>query len=197
MARSPGFCGEATLAEGGPTRFSPALLSESQQILQLLQELTARQILKGADAKSRKRAEVLASEVLRFKGNVISFQTTSATTPGVKYWNQTVQLMSLRKQLDKMRAGKLTLTKAIRAAVKVGDVRVHCTCPAQKWWGWAYISTVRGYKYGRKQTIFPSIRNPRLRGTVCKHLINALSTLPFNVSGLAKRARKRGVGQSP
>lgn len=163
-----------------------------QQFQKLLLEMTAKEIRSAADAKSRARSKVLSTEIIRFKGNVVSFSTTSGTYAG-KFWIQNVQLLGLRRQLDLVRDGKTTPLKAITAAVKSGDVRVHCTCPAQKWWGWAYISTELGYKYGRKQTIFPSIRNPRLTGSVCKHLILALGTLPFNVPGLVKTARKQGV----
>lgn len=169
---------------------------EASSLFQLIQELTARDILKDADKKSLARAKPLASTVLRFKGNVVSTQTTSGTTKG-KFWIQTLQLTSLRKQLDRVRSGNTSLLKALRAAVLEGDIKVHCNCPAQKWWGWAYISTELGYKYGRKQRIFPKIRNPRLRGTVCKHLINVLKTLPFNVSVLVKRGRKRGLPTGP
>lgn len=163
---------------------------------QLLLEVTSREILQGVDPASKRRSGPLVSRLVRFKGNVITFQTTAKTTSGVSYWIQNVQLVGLRKQLDRMRDGKSTLVQAIRAAVLRGDVRVHCNCPAQKWWGYAYIATQRGYKYGRKQRIFPQVRNPRLKGSVCKHLINALGTLPFNVQGLAKRAKKRGLGVS-
>lgn len=171
-------------------------LFESSPLFQLLQELTARDILKDVDPKSKARSAPLSSTFLRFKGNVVSFRTTSGTTKGL-FWLQTLQLVGLRKQLDLVRDGKTTLLKAVRAAVLDGDIKVHCNCPAQKWWGWAYISTELGFKYGRKQKIFPSIRNPRLKGTVCKHLINVLGTLPFNVSTMVKKGRKRGLPTGP
>lgn len=168
----------------------------SSGLQQLLLEVTSKEILQDVDPGAKRRSGPLASRLVRFKGNVITFHTTAKTTSGVRYWIQNVQLVGLRKQLDKVRDGKSTLVKAIRAAVQRGDVRVHCNCPAQKWWGYAYIATQLGYKYGRKQRIFPQKRNPKLKGTVCKHLVNALGTLPFNVQGLAKRAKRRGLGAS-
>jgi len=130
--------------------------------------------------------------MLRFKGNIVSYQTTSGTTPG-KFWVQNVQLLGLRKNLDRVRDGKVSLLKALRTTVGHGDIRVHCNCPAYKWWGWSYISTQVGYKFGKRQDIFPKIRNPRLHGSVCKHLINALGALPFNVPVLVKKARLQGI----
>jgi len=167
-------------------------MREARDLQQLLLELTARDVLRDADSKSKIRAKPLSSEILRMRGNVVSMRTTSGTTRG-KHWNQTIQLLGLRKALDKFRGGKSTLMKALVQAIKFGDVKVHCTCPAYKWWGYAYISTQLGYKFSRKQNIFPKIRNPSLRGTVCKHLINALGALPFNVPSLVKRARKAGI----
>ena len=59
---------------------------------------------------------------------------------------------------------------AIEYAIMYGDVHVRCTCPAQLFWGASFIGTKLKYLYGiPRENRFPKIRNPNLKGTICKH----------------------------
>lgn len=60
--------------------------------------------------------------------------------------------------------------EAIDYAINSGDIHIRCSCPAQLYWGYSYIGTQMRYLYGiPNENRFPIIRNPGLKGTICKH----------------------------
>ena len=60
-----------------------------------------------------------------------------------------------------------------------GNLLVFCNCPAFKWWGHQYImTTTKSIIPGFENRIYPKIRNPQLKGKVCKHLYTVLLDLP-------------------
>lgn len=59
---------------------------------------------------------------------------------------------------------------AIDYAIHYGDVHIRCRCPASTFWGYNYEADALRYLYGIPgEKRFPKIRNPNLRGTICKH----------------------------
>ena len=59
---------------------------------------------------------------------------------------------------------------AIDYAINYGDVHVRCTCPSFLYFGFSYLGTNLRYLYGvPRENRFPEIRNPNLKGTMCKH----------------------------
>jgi hypothetical protein len=40
------------------------------------------------------------------------------------------------------------------------------------------------------ETRFPSIRNPQLKGGMCKHLIRSMKVLPFHLGDIAKAIKE-------
>lgn len=59
---------------------------------------------------------------------------------------------------------------AIDYAINYCDVHIRCNCPAHLFWGMAYLGTELKFLYGvPKETRYPKIRNPQLKGTICKH----------------------------
>lgn len=59
---------------------------------------------------------------------------------------------------------------AIDYAINFADIHIRCNCPAHLYWGYAYEATEMSYLYGiPKERRFPIIRNPDLKGTICKH----------------------------
>lgn len=129
--------------------------------------------------------------IVYFKGTLkdgtLKFVTPSGTTPGL-FWNQRVKLHDLKKYL---KDDSLTDVKKVRAALK-GKISVHCDDPSFKFWGYQYIGTVNAYAI-KKETRFPIIRNPKLRGGLCKHLEAVLKALPFHASKIVKAYRGSGV----
>lgn len=67
-------------------------------------------------------------------------------------------------------------TEKVGIAIE-GDIQVHCTCPDFHYGGFKYMGTMLDYSRN-KETRFPHIRNPKLNGSVCKHLTHLLQELP-------------------
>lgn len=72
-----------------------------------------------------------------------------------------------------------------------GRVGVYCSDPSFLYWGWQYISFT--FDYGWNSASFPSIRNPYLRGGICKHLYHVFMVLPFNFSRIYAEMKRRGL----
>lgn len=66
--------------------------------------------------------------------------------------------------------GRSDFRDVLESHLKAGDVFVACNCPAAQYWGYNYIGTQLAYQYpGYEEGRYPDVRNPDLRGTVCKH----------------------------
>jgi hypothetical protein len=74
------------------------------------------------------------------------------------------------------------------------DLKLHCSDPSFVWWGYQYILTQLGASIV-DQTIPPDVRNPELRGVVCKHLNRILHVLPFYNSDISKAIVAQWGGQ--
>lgn len=146
----------------------------------ILTELNYRDLRNNVDDFLRIRAKsklTPGSKYIGIEGNVLHFVTDSHTKPGIKY-DQHVKLLTLPELLQSKR-GAMPLKDIVQKAL-FGDIEVHCTDPSWLYWGFKYIGTIKNYAI-EPEPLFPKIRNPRLRGAVCKHLDNILYILPFQV----------------
>lgn len=69
-----------------------------------------------------------------------------------------------------------------------GNIKIHCPCPAFKFWGHQYIMTMRDSAI-IPEIRYPHIRNPNLKGGCCKHLIRTLKVLPFHLGTMAREIK--------
>jgi len=122
-----------------------------------------------------------------FVNGTIRFYTPSGTTSG-RIWSQRVKLMSFAEN-RKSRPGKPL--EVVRKSV-AGDLKLFCNCPAFLYWGYKYIAWKRDYGL-RQELRMPSIRNPRLQGSICKHLEEVLKVLPFNSGRITKSFKLGGL----
>ena len=119
--------------------------------------------------------------------NICHFKTPSHTKPGVVY-DEWVRLVDLEELIQKFSGTKKPL-EIIRMALE-GNIEIHCTCPAWKYWGFQHIGTRDDYAI-EKEPRFPKVRNPQLLGSVCKHLDNVLFILPFQNTKIYKDLRQQ------
>lgn len=138
--------------------------------------------------RQRSKEQISSFYIGTDKRNIITFVSPSGTSPG-KNWTQRLQMLDLPKLIKKFK-GKKTPREIVNLAVK-GDIKVFCNDPSFLYWGWKYKAFVNGYGL-LKETRFPKIRNPQLKGTTCKHLDNALLTLPFHVGDITRDLKKLG-----
>lgn len=74
-------------------------------------------------------------------------------------------------------------------------VRYDCTCERHRYW-YRYIATIGGWNYGRDEAGFPKIKNPRLQGVACKHVLRVMRELMGNTMIHAKIAKMIESGKS-
>lgn len=109
------------------------------------------------------------------KRGVIKFKTPSFTEGSDEYI-QYIKLLDFDKYINKFKS-TLPSHDIVKKIIE-GDIKIHCTDPSWKFWGFQYKGTVNNYAI-KPETRAPVIRNPKVRGAVCKHLDNALYILPF------------------
>ena len=157
-----------------------------------LLEFTYNDLRGSVQSKIRDRSKKLPSgtKYVKFdkKSGVLSFKTESQTHPGTGLdWKQRIKLLDLSVALD-IPDPKLKMLDRVRLAC-YGDLQVECSCPSFKYWGFRYIMTQLDSVLGKKEKRMPKVRNPKLDGTVCKHLDSALAVLPFISSDIVKELK--------
>lgn len=123
------------------------------------------------------------------KNGIVSYLSPSGTTAG-RYWAQKIHLLDLDKLIQKYKDSK-TPKEIVALAVR-GNMKVYCNDPSFLYWGFKYISWTKGFGMF-KEARDPKIRNPKHKGSVCKHLENALLTLPFHISNITRDLKKKGA----
>lgn len=139
-------------------------------------EDTWKQLYKRMDKPRLGRSKKLHCEyagILPSKG-WIKFWTESQYTRG-KYYYQYIQLLDMKD----IEAVKEYSKKDVVRLMLAGDISVFCSCPDFLYRGFKYMGKKQGYGM-YKETRFPKIRNPRLEGSVCKHLGVVLSVYMTN-----------------
>ncbi|MCK9394217.1 MAG: hypothetical protein M0Q44_01335 [Methylobacter sp.] len=68
------------------------------------------------------------------------------------------------------------LTEPRKAAMRLrqGPLKIECDCGRWRYW-FRYLATIGGYNAGRAETGFPKIRNPKLQGIACKHIVRVMA----------------------
>lgn len=79
----------------------------------------------------------------------------------------------------------LSVKDKVRLAI-AGDLKLSCTCPAFLYFGYKYILTQLDANEAGKENRFPKIRNPKLRGVMCKHCYIAMKAFPLNWTSIAR-----------
>ena len=119
----------------------------------------------------------------RYRGisedGIIYFDVRSASGNGM----YTVKI-KLEDYTDVKDDETLTAQEKVRLCLD-GDIKVFCSCPAYRYWGFEYINTQLDSNEGDPQERFPIIRNPHLTGILCKHIYKVLQVLPMNWTTIA------------
>ena len=85
--------------------------------------------------------------------------------------------------------------------VRKGPLKIECDCGKFRFW-YRYVATIGGFNAGREETGFPKIRNPKLAGIACKHIVRVAaeiekggSVLPF-LTKLMEKAKASDINVS-
>jgi hypothetical protein len=168
-------------------------------------ELTVKDLRRGVDLDHpsppgvKGRSEPVTSRLVGVSADgILIFKSVSITvSPGTQdFYTQYVKLEDWEDMLSS--TPDLDFTERANL-VLFGDVKVSCNCPYFLYYGPRYMLTQMDACYldapdweGNKgpEDRLPKVRNPRLKGTVCKHLSNALDIVPMSVSRLAGLLKK-------
>jgi len=164
-------------------------LNSKFKVYQYLQETNAHTLKNMADERTiEKYKELTTSEFVGCEDDgTLLFKTKSSD--GSKYYEERIVL----DDLDTYKKDT-TLTDFKRVTLAItGDIRVKCSCPAFLWWGSEYILTYLKAVEGPGNTIFPEVRNPELKGSVCKHLLNVFDILPFSTGKIVQALRNKKI----
>lgn len=101
-------------------------------------------------------------------------------------WETYIQLPDFYEQIKDT---SLDANEVSRLLFWQGDIRVHCGCPSYLFWGFQYIMTELDAAIV-PEVRFPTIRNPELKGVVCKHLRKTLKVLPFHLGKIAATVKQ-------
>jgi len=66
--------------------------------------------------------------------------------------------------------------KKLGKLVAGGRLRFDCDCGRHTFW-YRYIATIGKYNTGRAETGYPKIRNPKLMGVACKHVLRTMHVI--------------------
>lgn len=131
----------------------------------------------------------------RMEPDTWRFKVHSGTKDDVWYDN-VIHFKNIRDMLSKYvqnkrlwtRDGQHTnLLKLSKEVLNHVDLQLYCSCPAFKYWGSDYITSLDRYdaKFGEPERRPPNIRNPKQYGILCKHLHSLMNTLPWYNTTLA------------
>lgn len=162
-----------------------------------LMEMTRDDIIRGASPDPHKNPIQVRSQGYRYRMErvVVSPDTREVvvkfvcSAAGHEMYSVYVALDSFFDMFEANESSekKVNMAYLVNTAIMQGDIRCSCTCPAWTYSGMKYIGTQLGYAYGGKETRFPRVKNPQLKGSVCKHLFVVLKALPFQKFGIASQ----------
>lgn len=152
----------------------------------LLHEATYKELRKKTFSQQQKivsRSKNVISHYMGLFGNrQLLFKTTSETRRS-HFWDQKVWL-----NIPYTIKGN-TWDALYKAMAK--DVRLFCNCPSFRWWGYQYYLSSIDSVFGRKNKHYPGVRNPKLKGALCKHLYKVLGVLPANLPLIVRDIKQR------
>jgi hypothetical protein len=123
-------------------------------------------------------------DIMKF---IVPSRKKLVATPPLNAWFSYVQFVEWDAQV---RDTGLSAPEAARLLYWSGNIRVHCGCPSFLYWGYQYILTQLDAAM-RPEERFPHIRNPLLRGILCKHLRRTIKTLGFHLGDMATAIKRQ------
>ncbi len=134
------------------------------------------QAIQGSGAEDKRAAKAIkAATLYKFTGNILDFRVTSSgQTPNApSYYKVRVRLEDWKTAVSRVKA-KNYLSAAQQATS--GYVSFDCDCGRYIYW-YQYLATIGNFDIAPGETVFPKIRNKKLKGIACKHILKALMTL--------------------
>lgn len=135
--------------------------------------ILVKKVIDLATSEDRERAnkQIHMAVPMSNRGGVVQFQTNAGPNSNVSRHTVMVQFLSY----DTALASGDTAANAAKLLAR-GKVKYDCDCNRHTFW-FRYIASIGNFNYGRAEDGFPRIRNPKLYGIACKHVIKVMGTL--------------------
>lgn len=144
--------------------------------------ITAKQVVDWSNHEDRKKASEEITMVVPHsaRNGVISYITNASKKSDVSRHHVNVEFLNFSAESS---SGALDPKKSAMRLRK-GQLKFDCDCGRHRYW-FRYIATIGGYNAGRAETGFPKIRNPKLHGIACKHVIRVMADILGGTHSLA------------
>lgn len=173
-----------------------------RQTLEAFNDAGYKQLLKMSKQTpayvKRSKTQIIANYQKTDPDGTVEYITPSGTSPGV-FYRQRVLLADLKKLIKKYK-NKKKPREIVSLAIK-GNIKVSCNDPIENlepswlYQGFIYKATAMKYNQGKPENRFPDVRNPKLKGSLCKHLIQVLTVLPFSAAKITSDLVAAGLFQ--
>lgn len=121
----------------------------------------------------RANSEIHWAVGLNMRSWVMAIKTQASAKHGASSHMVHVQFLGYKNAIASMGTKKpVQIAKEIAA----GAIKYDCDCGRHRYW-YRFIADTGGWAYGKSETRFPNIRNPRLTGIACKHMIRVAHEL--------------------
>lgn len=144
--------------------------------------------LSAPDDRARASREIRTIIPVSNRGGVVHITTNASAKSDVARHHVMVQFLDYDKVLAD---GNSSLEAARR--MLAGKLKFDCDCGRHTFW-YRYIASIGSFNYGRPEDGFPRVRNPKLMGIACKHVLRVMATITagatFNL--FAKRMIETG-----
>lgn len=142
------------------------VLKKENRVHSLVTELKARELAHRSDHKSNLKSYSIYCRLEKSTDGEAYFSVDSQSRPGMEH----IVILQAPSITDKS-----NLKDLIRI-LKKEDVKVACSCEAFLYQGYKYI-TYKADSGIDPEDRFPIIRNPSLRGMLCKHILAVFKKL--------------------
>jgi len=191
-----------TTLNGGVTPITANELATFRHNMQLAKRqagfkgagITARQVIDLASAKplrylsrqpngalsdlDKAKREITRAIPVSTRDDSVRFITNAGIESKSGRHHVTVQFTQFRNAVDSVVAAGNDPKAPRRAAdmMRKAGLKFDCSCERHRYF-LRYVATIGGFNAGRDETGFPKIRNPRLKGVACKHVLRVMAEL--------------------
>jgi hypothetical protein len=147
--------------------------------------ITAQGVIDLSLQEDRDRAnkQIHMAVPVQLRGSKVHFLTNAGPNSDVTRHHVLIDLLDF----DAVVAASPNEPKKIGKLLANGRLAFDCDCGRHVFW-MRFLSTIGGYNAGRNETGFPRIRNPKLHGIACKHVLRVMHVMLKDQSVQAKLA---------
>lgn len=136
--------------------------------------IDAQRVINLAQAADRQRAnkEIFMALPVGSNAGRIRFATNASKGSDKTRHFVTVELMNYGAAIASPRKPD----KMVDWLMRESPLKYDCDCGRHTFW-FRYITTIGGFNAGREEHGYPKIRNPKLNGVACKHVLRVMTAL--------------------